>query len=289
MVIVASQLVGYLLSRHHLLRQDLLLHIPLEGLHIGEEPVPRAIGRLLDLRHTAEEENDGVAQPLLQPIGPGEIEDREEFAGRLVDEFVLEFAIGETMLDDPVVDADEGAELLVVLYTTGHCAHLAVEDRLALRDRFSGRATMQEAIEEAVRRCGQELAPGRAEIGVALDLPEIPVHRDPVRFDHTGVPGSELLEVLRRVAIRDTEVRLLGEEGEVREGVDLWALVPVLVEPRLREDMVELQARSPPEEVARELEPGAPVPCLPDPGQHVEEWVEAGATVPAREVVGVDP
>ena len=68
------------------------------------------------------------------------------------------------------------------------------------------------------------------------------------------MPLGDLLQVRRRVTVRDLEVGLLREEGEVGEGVDLGLAVSAFVERVLRKDVVDLKTAQLAEEMLGEFD-----------------------------------
>src|SRR5436309_240666 len=96
----------------------------------------------------------------------------------------------------------------------------------------------------------------------------------------------DLQEVHLGEPVANTEVRVLGEEAEVGQGVDFGPFELVFVELGLREDMVDLQATHLAQKARLERESRAPVAGSSHPGQQVEDGVEASAQAPAREVPG---
>ena len=93
----------------------------------------------------------------------------------------------------------------------------------------------EELVEEVVRRRGQQLAAGREELRVVLDLPELRVVRDPLRPQDLGLERAEVVGGVEPVQAHG---RRRGEEGEVGDRVDLGAAVAGLRERRLGEDLV---------------------------------------------------
>ena len=80
------------------------------------------------------------------------------------------------------------------------------------------------------------------EVAVVLDLPERRVCRNPLGGQRSRVSLLDLREIHFGEPVADGEVRVLGEEAEVRQGVHFGSLELVFVELGLREDVVDLQA-----------------------------------------------
>ena len=93
-----------------------------------------------------------------------------------------------------------------------------------------------------------------------------------------------LREVLLGKAVTDLEVRLLCEEAEVGQRVDLWAMVALLVESRLRKDMVHLQLIHFAQQSSLQGETCAPILSATHAGKHVKDRVEPRPEAPTCEV-----
>ena len=98
----------------------------------------------------------------------------------------------------------------------------------------------------------------------------------------------DLREILLRQPVADVEVRVLGEEAEVRQRIHLGPLELALVELGLGEDVVHLQAAHLAEQARLERQPGAPVAGLAHPREQVEHGIEARTQAPAREMSRLD-
>src|SRR5690554_1088264 len=87
----------------------------------------------------------------------------------------------------------------------------------------------------------QQFLSGFEELRVILDLPQIPIHRNPLRFECSGEGIHHTREVLLRASIADDEVRILCEKAEVCQRINLGHGVPVVIQHRLGEDVVNLE------------------------------------------------
>src|SRR5262245_32139469 len=98
----------------------------------------------------------------------------------------------------------------------------------------------------------------------------------------------DLQEVHLGEPVADTEVRVLGEEAEVRQGIDFGPFELVLVELGLREDVVDLKATHLAQKARLEREPRAPVAGSSHPGEQIEHRVKAGTEAPPGKMPGFD-
>ena len=99
----------------------------------------------------------------------------------------------------------------------------------------------------------------------------------------------ELREVFLRQTIADLQVRFLGLEAEVREGVDFRAPVLALVELGLRENVVHLQTTHLAEQARLERQSGSPVLSFSHAGKQAQHRIEPRAEAPPGEVARLGP
>ena len=109
-------------------------------------------------------------------------------------------------------------------------------------DRFSRRRVVEEVVQERVRGLGEQALALLEEPRVVLRLPQLLVHRESTvtrarRGDAASISG----EVLGRRPVADLKVRVLRQEAEVRDGVDLRLLEALAVQQRLGEDVMHLE------------------------------------------------
>ena len=86
--------------------------------------------------------------------------------------------------------------------------------------------------------------------------------------------------------VGDAQVRVLGQKGEIRNGIHVSLAIPVLVEQRLGEDVVHLQAVEFAQQAVGELNARFPVLRMTHPGEHIQQWVETRSQAPAHKVIG---
>lgn len=165
-----------------------------------------------------------------------------------------------------------------------------------LRHRFgvvrsdSGTAISKRA-EEFVGGVREQGSAGREEVGVAVHGPKLRILGYPLRLEHAGILVLALGEVSLRRGRADLLVAFSREEAEVGQGVDLSPVVVgllVVIEPLLGEDMMELELALDSELAVAEFETVAEVAGVENPGQDVQQRVEAGADAPAVEVLRAD-
>src|SRR5690606_35053460 len=99
----------------------------------------------------------------------------------------------------------------------------------------------EKTAQKLVRSMCQQFLSGFEELRVILDLPQIPIHRNPLRFECSGEGIHHTREVLLRASIADDEVRILCEKAEVCQRINLGHGVPVVIQHRLGEDVVNLE------------------------------------------------
>ena len=102
------------------------------------------------------------------------------------------------------------------------------------------------------------------------------------------MPGFGLGKVFLGPALPDSEVGVLGEEGEVGHRVDLAEAVSGVVEHRLGKQVVHLQAGEVTEQVTVQRQAAGEVAGTACPGEHVQQRIETGTAAEAPEVVASD-
>ena len=147
---------------------------------------------------------------------------------------------------------------------------------------------VQQVVQQPVRGLGEQALPLLQELRVVPRLPEFSVHRDPLRGERAPGARLDLGEVLGRRPVADLEVRVLGQETEVRDRVHLRAVVIPRGRAAPSERCDALRARSYfPSSPRLRGTPRSPVPRLPNARQRVQHGVEARSKTVASEVPGL--